>query len=87
MKAEDIERMYYRYTQFRDAPTVPWSELSQHAKEAFASVCRACEQHGIERAKAGARLQDDPSRDDPYGGEFWFIDWSALDAEIAKENE
>lgn len=77
MKAEEVERLYYRYTQFRDAPTVPWSELSQHAKEAFASVCRACEQRGIERAKAHAGPHVYPS------SEFW----RALDTEVAKENE
>lgn len=81
MKAEDIELMWLRYR-----PVTPWSALSQHAKGAFAALCRACEQHGIERAKELARINED--WDGNVESEpVHTIDWSALDAEIEKENE
>lgn len=74
MKAEDVWRLH-------DA-TKPlharhWDELSVYEQAERIRFARACEQHGIERAKSGAAIG---------GHGYLFIDWSALDAEIAKEN-
>jgi hypothetical protein len=89
MKDADVERLWQQVTDEVRAESKPADFIGRMVdqREVRKRFARACEQQGIERAKAGARLQDDPSRDDPHGGEFWFIDWSALDAEIEKENE
>lgn len=72
MKAEDAQRLWEGTDGAR-----PWLELHPSDRVYFVEFARACEQHGIERAKAHAGPHVYPS------GEFW----RALDAEIAKENE
>jgi hypothetical protein len=89
MKAEDVVRLIVQATRElapEEAELVtPESVLEVlDARELalMTAFARACEQHGIERAKVGVRLQDAPE-----GSAVWFIfDWSALDAEVAEEN-
>lgn len=97
MKAEDIKRAWSSYTMRSDGPVMRWDELSQLAKDAFAALCRACEQHGVERAKSGVQRTCEKCggiglrhcfRCNGTGShEAQHLSWSALDAEIEKENE
>lgn len=73
MKAEDIRRIWdSSYT----------DKEHESLKDQVIRFARACEQHGIARAEAGARVGT-LTAGDPNA----WVDWSALDAEIAKENE
>lgn len=83
MKAEDIERLW------NEAKKMPTKGQRIYA------LARACEQHGIERAKAHMTCPNcHGDGDEPgYNGRMTCtqclgqpVDWSALDAEIAKEN-
>lgn len=79
MKAEDAVRLFNEVRsdferRFPGAAVLQLTGLTAAFQTAFA---RACEQHGIERAKAHAGPHVYPS------GEFWRV----LDAEVAKENE
>lgn len=87
MKAEDAVRLFNEVRaeferRFPGAAVLQLTGLTAAFQTVFA---RACEQHGIERAKAHGKgnihVQSDGIR-----GRAW-VDWSALDAEVAKENE
>lgn len=54
------------------------ARLHDDPVERIVRFARACEQHGIERAKQFMV---------PVAERFGGFNWSALDAEIAKENE
>lgn len=73
MKAEDAQRLWEGTDGAR-----PWLELHPSDRVYFVEFARACEQHGIERARDVASTHE---------GSTEYINWSALDAEIAKENE
>lgn len=74
MKAEDVARLHDVSGRLR------WKDLRPETRADLIRFARACEQHGIEKAKAGVIVE--------HGMDCEVTtDWSALDAEIAKENE
>lgn len=73
MKAEDAKALWPK------CGDPLWFERNKSIMLVFA---RACEQQGIERAKAGARPHVFMARCPTA-----FVDFPELDAEIAKENE
>lgn len=75
MKAEDVARLYNESGMLE--ADMEWIDLTWPTRRALIAFARACEQHGIERAKALLRVNWHEQEED----------WSALDAEIAKENE
>jgi hypothetical protein len=77
MKAEDV-RLLWRIASLEACGVESGYEPPDELMLRFA---RACEKHGVERAKA--QLVTKKSWD---GLTSW-PDWSALDAEVAKENE
>lgn len=74
MKAEDAKRLWCLATSKGGSALAPTPEQL----EKLTKFARACEQHGIERAKQFMV---------PVAERFGGFNWSALDAEIAKENE
>jgi hypothetical protein len=111
MKAEDVERIYSESNPDDHWVKIDvyWEELSAEERQRMINFARACEQQGVERAKAlasatclhecracGGEGYDECADDDgdcgPCKGsgeslDKVEIDWSALDAEIRKENE
>lgn len=89
MKAEDIKRLCFDAAapigdyDGTETPESVWEGLEPRERELLIRFARACEKHGIERAKALARVHNCDSCE---GGNHEPLDWSALDAEIAKEN-
>lgn len=86
MKAEDIARLWNESKHANDPFDMPeWRLQSTNGRDLLERFARACEKRGIERAKAHGKgninVQSDGIR-----GCAW-VDWSTLDAEIAKENE
>lgn len=100
MKAEDAKRLFeHARREFEQKhPTAAVVIPSELDGELLTLFARACEQHGIERAKASSLSMCDAcegfsNSDDPCaecggtGTVSGTLDWPALDAEIAKENE
>lgn len=84
MKVEDIERLWNESKHVNDPFDMPeWRLQSTNGRDLLERFARACEQHGIEKAKALAEVSESNGwhRVEPY------IDWSTLDAKVAKENE
>lgn len=73
MKAEDVARLHDVSGRLR------WKDLRPETRADLLHFARACEQHGVERAKAVDRTWD--------AERGWMTDWVAIDAEIEKENE
>ena len=82
MKAEDVKRLFLNVRAKLGHGNLWWEYQDQAL---LTELARACEQHGIERAKKAA--QPVIVRVTCMEDAACIEGWSALDAEIAKENE
>ena len=85
MKAEDVAELYEAamdQEMWNGRFNGVWRNLNDDERKWLLRFARACEQHGIEKAKAKARVTSITG----WSPNAW-VDWRALDAEVEKENE
>lgn len=84
MKIEDVKQFVFEVAKGtgeydgHETPDSVWEGLDDVGRLFLTDLVNAAEQRGIERAKAGVTM---PGTTNPEE----YLDWSTLDAEIAKE--